>query len=56
MQIWISLKNDVYLHKVKGGHRCPPFFVPFLLKTSFEEGFFSFEVGNFSFEEKLFSF
>ncbi len=28
----------------------------FLLKTSFEEGFFSFEVGNFSFEEKLFSF
>ena len=56
MQIWISLKNDVYLHKVKGGHRCPPFFVTFLLKTSFEEGFSSFEVGNFSFEEKLFSF
>ena len=56
MQIWISLKNDVYLHKVKGGHSCPPFFVTFLLKTSFEEGFFSFEVGNFSFEEKLFSF
>ena len=26
MQIWISLKNDVYLHKVKGGQRCPPFF------------------------------
>ncbi len=56
MQIWISLKNDVYLHKVKGGLCCPPFFVTFLLKTSFEEGFFSFEVGNFSFEEKLFSF
>ncbi len=56
MQIWRSLKNDVYLHKVKGGHRCPPFFVTFLLKTSFEEGFSSFEVGNFSFEEKLFSF
>jgi hypothetical protein len=30
--------------------------VSFLLKTSFEEGFFSFEVGFFSFEEKLFSF
>ncbi len=42
MQIWILLKNDVYLHKVKGGHRCPPFFVTFLLKTSFEEGFSSF--------------
>ena len=56
MQIWRSPKNDVYLHKVKGGHSCPPFFVTFLLKTSFEEGFFSFEVGNFSFEEKLFSF
>ena len=39
MQIWISLKNDVYLHKVKGGLSCPPFFVTFLLKTSFEEGF-----------------
>ncbi len=56
MQIWRSPKNDVYLHKVKGGHRCPPFFMTFLLKTSFEEGFSSFEVGNFSFEEKLFSF
>ena len=42
MQNWISLKNDVYLHKVKGGHRCPPFFMTFLLKTSFEEGFSSF--------------
>ena len=42
MQIWISPKNDVYLHKVKGGHRCPPFFMTFLLKTSFEEGFSSF--------------
>ncbi len=56
MQIWISLKNDVYLHKVKGGLCCPPIFVTFLLKTSFEEGFSSFEVGNFSFEEKRFSF
>ena len=56
MQIWRSLKNDVYLHKVKGGLCCPPFFVTFLLKTSFEEGFSSFEVGNFSFEEKFFSF
>ena len=56
MQIWRSPKNDVYLHKVKGGLCCPPFFVTFLLKTSFEEGFSSFEVGNFSFEEKLFSF
>ncbi len=56
MQIWRSLKNDVYLHKVKGGLCCPPFFVTFLLKTSFKEGFSSFEVGNFSFEEKLFSF
>ena len=56
MQIWRSQKNDVYLHKVKGGQCCPPFFVTFLLKTSFEEGFSSFEVGNFSFEEKLFSF
>ena len=56
MQIWRSPKNDVYLHKVKGGLCCPPFFVTFLLKTSFEEGFSSFEEGNFSFEEKLFSF
>ncbi len=56
MQIWRSPKNDVYLHKVKGVQQCPPFFVTFLLKTSFEEGFSSFEVGNFSFEEKLFSF
>ena len=42
MQIWRSPKNDVYLHKVKGGLQCPPFFVTFLLKTSFEEGFSSF--------------
>ena len=56
MQIWRSPKNDVYLHKDEGGQQCPPFFVTFLLKTSFEEGFSSFEVGNFSFEEKLFSF
>ena len=42
MQIWRSQKNDVYLHKVKGGQCCPPFFVTFLLKTSFEEGFSSF--------------
>ena len=56
MQIWRSPKNDVYLHKVKGGLCCPPFFMTFLLKTSFEEGFSSFEVGIFSFEEKLFSF
>ena len=56
MQIWRSPKNDVYLHKDDGGQQCPPFFVPFLLKTSFEEGFSSFEVGIFSFEEKLFSF
>ena len=56
MQIWRSLKNDVYLHYDIGGHHCPPFFVTFLLKTSFEEEFFTIEVGNFSFEEKLFSF
>ena len=56
MQIWKSPIFDVYLHYDIGGHRCPPFFVTFLLKTSFEEGFFIFEVGNFSFEEKLFSF
>lgn len=56
MQIWRSPISVVYLHKVKGGQCCPPFFVSFLLKTSFEEGFSSFEVGNFSFEEKLFSF
>ena len=56
MQIWKSPIFDVYLHKDDGGHRCPPIFAPFLLKTSFEEGFSSFEVGNFSFEEKLFSF
>ena len=42
MQIWRSPKNDVYLHKVKGGQCSPPFFVTFLLKTSFEEGFSSF--------------
>ena len=41
MQIWRSLIFDVYLHKVKGGLYCPPFFVTFLLKTSFEEGFSS---------------
>lgn len=56
MQIWRSPISVVYLHYDDGGHRCPPFFVSFLLKTSFEEGFSSFEVGNFSFEEKLFSF
>ena len=42
--------------KLKEGSAALLFFVTFLLKTSFEEGFFSFEVGNFSFEEKLFSF
>ena len=42
MQIWRSQIFDVYLHKVKGGQRCPPFFMTFLLKTSFEEGFSSF--------------
>ena len=56
MQIWRSPISVVYLHYDIGGHRCPPFFVSFLLKTSFEEGFSSFEVGIFSFEEKLFSF
>ncbi len=56
MQIWRSPIFVVYLHKDDGGQRCSPFFMTFLLKTSFEEGFFSFEVRNFSFEEKLFSF
>jgi hypothetical protein len=42
--------------KVKGGLWYPPFFTSFLLKTSFEEDFFSFKVGSFSFEVRNFSF
>ena len=56
MQIWRSTIFVVYLHNDKGGQRCPPFFVSFLLKTSSNIGFFSFEVRKISFEEKSFSF
>jgi hypothetical protein len=42
--------------RIKGGLRCPPFFVSFLLKTSSNIGIFSFEVRKNSFEEKSFSF
>jgi hypothetical protein len=44
------------LQKVKGGLCCPPFFIPFLLKTSSNIGKITFEERKISFEEKLFSF
>ena len=42
MQIWKSQIYVVYLHKRKGGPCWSSFFMTFLLKTSFEEGFSSF--------------